>query len=407
MKKVQIRLHPGQSKTWNSNARFVAMIAGTGGGKTRFGPLWLYREIQKYPKDSFLVISPTYIMFERIILPQTRRFLDQVTSGEYKSGEKTYYLPTDGKVFFGSADNPLSLEGIHVRAVWLDEAGQMKREVWDVSLRRVGLYQGRVLGTTTPYNLGWLKTEIYDRWKAGDKDYDVVQFPSIMNPVYPKEEFERAKATLPDWKFKMFYLGQFVRPEGLVYQEFDTARHIIDPFQIPASWRKIIGVDFGYNNPTAAIWLAENPDGIMYAYREYYQRRKLQNESGEEIKRLSGNDQIEMLVCDPSEPEAIEQYRRLEMPAQGADNAVKEGIENVIKMFKAHRLYVFRGLVNLLDEIENYRWAQGLEKVKDEPLKEYDHALDALRYGVMGILKGAATLPESTKRLFKEASLYA
>lgn len=385
MKKIQIRLHPGQSKAWKSEARFVAMIAGTGGGKSWYGPVWLYREIQKYPKDGFLVVSPTYPMFQRIVLPRTKEFLGAVTGGEYRAGERIYYLPTGGKVFFGSADNPFSLEGVHVRAAWLDEAGQMKREAWDVALRRVGFYKGRVLITTTPYNLGWLKTEVFDRWKAGDRDYEVVQFPSILNPAYPKEEFERAKATMPDWKFKMFYLGQFARPTGLIYQDFDPAKHVVEPFEIPANWRRIIGVDFGYNNPTAAVWLAVNPDGVVYAYREYYQREKLPEESGREIKQLSGDDRIELVACDPSEPAAIEQYRRLGLPARAGYNAVKEGIEAVIALMKSNRFFVFRGLVNLLDEIENYRWAEKQEQLKDEPVKEYDHAVDALRYAIMAI----------------------
>ena len=387
MRKMQIRLHSGQSRAWKSDARFVAMIAGTGGGKSWFGPIWLYREIQKYPKDGFLVISPTYPMFQRIVLPRTKEFLDTVTCGEYRAGERIYYLPTGGKVFFGSADNPFSLEGVHVRAAWLDEAGQMRREAWDVVLRRVGFHKGRIILTTTPYNLGWLKTEIYDRWKAGDRNYDVVQFASIMNPAYPKEEFERARDTLPDWKFRMFYLGQFARPEGLVYQEFDPAKHVVEPFRIPAGWRRIIGIDFGYNNPTAAIWLAVNPDGVVYAYREYYQRNKLPQESGQEIKRLSQDERIELAACDPSEPAAIEEYRRLGIPARAADNAVKEGIEAVITLMKSNRFFVFRGLVNLLDEIENYRWAEKNEQLKDEPVKEYDHAVDALRYAVMAIGK--------------------
>jgi len=119
-----------------------------------------------------------------------------------------------------------------------------------------------------------------------------------MNPAYPEEEFERARDTLPDWKFRMFYLGQFARPEGLVYQEFDPAKHVVEPFRIPAGWRRIIGIDFGYNNPTAAIWLAVNPDGVVYAYREYYQRNKLPQESGQEIKRLSQDERIELAACD-------------------------------------------------------------------------------------------------------------
>lgn len=382
---TRVKLHKGQTRVWKSKAKYVAMLAGTGSGKTWVGPIWLYREIQQYPTGSFLVVSPTYQMFQRIVLPETLKFMDAVAKGEYRSGERTYYLPTGGKIYFGSADNPFSLEGVHVYAAWMDEAGQMKREAWDVVLRRVGFYGGRVLITTTPYNLGWLKTEIYDRWKSGDKNYEVVQFPSIMNPAYPREEFERAQATLPSWKFKMFYLGEFAKPEGLVYEEFDSSRHIINSFPIPPEWRRVMGVDFGYNNPTAAVWIAISPDDVMYVYREYYERNKIPQESGTDILRLCEGESIDAVFCDPSDPASIEEYRRIGLPARGANNAVKEGIENVIGRLKTDRLFVFKGLNNLLDEIENYRWKVHNDSIVDEPVKEYDHAVDALRYAIQSL----------------------
>ncbi len=358
------------------------MISGTGSGKSFMGPIWLYREIQKHPDGSFLVVSPTYQMFQRIVLPMTKEFMDKATSGEYRAGERTYYLPTGGRIYFGSADNPFTLEGVHVHAAWMDEAGQMKREAWDVVLRRVGFHNGRVLITTTPYNLGWLKTEFYDKWKAGNKDYDVIQFASTVNPYYPREELERARANLPDWKFRMFYLGEFTKPEGLVYEDFNPQKHIITPFEIPSDWKRIVGVDFGYNNPTAAVWLAINSDGVIYVYREYYERNKLPEESGRDILSLSEGETIDALYCDPSNPAAIEQYRRMGLPAKPADNAVREGIEKVISELKTNSLFVFRGLNNLLDEIENYQWRVYNDSIMDEPVKDYDHAVDALRYAI-------------------------
>lgn len=368
---LRIKLHSGQYKVWESDARYVAMIAGTGAGKSWFGPIWLYREIQRYPQDDFLVVSPTYTMFQRIVLPRMLEFMMSVAMIEYKATERALYLPTGGKIYFGSADNPLTLEGVHVRAAWIDEAGQMRREAWEVIQRRVGYHKGRILLTTTPYNLGWLKTELYDRWKAGDKNYDVIQFASIVNPAYPKEEFERAKATMPEWKFKMFYLGQFAKPEGMVYQDFNEQKQLIDAFEIPKSWRRVAGMDFGYNNPSAVVWTAISPDDEIYIYREYYERGKIIEELADEIIDRSRGEEIDAIYCDPSNPAAIEELRRKDLPAQAADNAVKQGIEAVIEAMRGNRLYIFKGLNNLLDELENYHWKEN----GDEPVKEYDHCL--------------------------------
>ena len=381
----KIKLHKGQAKAWRSQARYVAMISGTGSGKSWVGPIWLYREIQKYPQGSFLVVSPTYPMFQRIVLPRTLEFMNEVTKGEYHASDRTYYLPTGGRIYFGSADNPFSLEGVHVHAAWMDEAGQMKREAWDVVLRRVGFYNGRVLITTTPYNLGWLKTEFYDRWKAGDSNYDVIQFPSIENPYYPREEFERAKRDLPDWMFRMFYLGEFARPEGLVYDCFNPSVHLVEPFDIPKDWPRVIGVDFGYNNPFAAIWLAVDPDNNVFAYKEYYQREKLPSEAGEEIKRMCEGERIDAVVCDPSRPEAIEELRQLGLPAQSGNNVVLHGIQKVSEKMQSKQLFFFRGLENTLNEIEAYSWKVTNGAKQEQPVKEFDHLMDAMRYAIMYI----------------------
>ncbi len=60
---IRLNLHPGQARVWNSEARFVFMIAGTQGGKTSFGPWWLDREIRRLGGDDYLVVTSTYKLF--------------------------------------------------------------------------------------------------------------------------------------------------------------------------------------------------------------------------------------------------------------------------------------------------------------------------------------------------------
>jgi len=393
MPKFTYELHPGQVRAFDSEAQYVAMIAGTGGGKTWFGPIWLAREIAKDPKGDYLAVSPTYPMLKDILLPRALEILNDWHGGTYKSMEKVYYLKRGGRVLFRSADRPLSMEGVHVNAVWLDEAGQMRSEAWHVAQRRVGFHKGRILITTTPYFLNWLKTDIYDRWKDGDPAIDVIQFGTAENPYYPREQIEVARRTMPDWMFRMFYLGEFVKPEGLVYQDFDAGIHIIEPLELPSNWRRIIGMDFGYNNPMAAVWLAVDNDGNVYAYREYYERRKLPQDVASDLARLSKGEQIDAILVDPSAPVLIEVLRRQGFNAIPANNTVKEGIAAVTGLLREKRLFFFRGLSNTLDEIESYHWKKVNDQIKEEPEKEYDHAMDALRYAIMGYIKGIKKQP--------------
>ena len=122
-------------------------------------------------------------------------------------------------VYFGHAQDPDALESATAKAAWLDECGQTKFKLasFEAILRRLSLFMGRVLMTTTPYNLGWLKQKFWDGWHAGKgalASLRVISFPSIANPSFPRQEFERARASLPLWKFNMFYRAIFTRPAG-------------------------------------------------------------------------------------------------------------------------------------------------------------------------------------------------
>ncbi|HEV8656946.1 MAG TPA: hypothetical protein VGR85_15680, partial [Candidatus Limnocylindria bacterium] len=279
---LRLALHTGQIVTLLAVERFIFMIAGTGGGKTIFAPRWMYREISKYQHEpvetqNYLVFAPSYKVLKRATLPAYIRLFHALKLGVFKRGELVYELRNGGKVYFGSCDNPESLEGLHVRAAHGDEIGQMSvsLEVWETIRRRLAFYEGRFLGTTTPYNLGWLYQHVVVPFLAGSMKgiLRVIGFPSIANPMYPRMEFERMRATMARWKFRMFGLGLFERPEGLIFDVFDEARHVVKPFSIPITWKRYAGQDFGTKHPTGTVFGALDPrpypNDVLYLYAEY------------------------------------------------------------------------------------------------------------------------------------------
>ncbi len=217
----EIKLHFYQSEIMRSKARFLALIAGTGGGKTFTGPIWLQQEIAKDPTGDFMMVAPVTKMLESRSLPAMLEYLVKIDADfELKEQKGQIELATGGKIFIRSADKPETLEGPTLRAVWADEAGQMKRKTWQILQRRVGFLSGRILITTTPYTKNWLYKDVFKRWEDGVKDYFCVQFPSIENPYYPKEEYEERKLELAPEDFAMFYDGKFISRSGLVFKEF-------------------------------------------------------------------------------------------------------------------------------------------------------------------------------------------
>ncbi len=285
--KLKIHYHRSQVKAMKSLRRFVAVVAGTQGGKTCIGPPWLHREIIRCGPGDYMVVSPTYKLLNLKALPEFKRFFETLLGlGRYYSGDKVFVVSKAGevklfgeeqetptKVFFGYAEDPDSLESATAKAAWIDEAGQRKFRLdsWYAILRRLSLHEGRALLTTTLYDLGWLVQKIYNKAKAGDELIELVHFESRDNPMFPQSEWERAKRDLPRWKFDLMYRGIPTRPAGVIYDNFDDAlgADVVTPFNIKKGWPRMIGIDFGGVN-TVALFYAQDPgSGNLYLYREY------------------------------------------------------------------------------------------------------------------------------------------
>ena len=435
--RVHLAFHPGQAAAWRSTRRFVLMLAGSQGGKTSFGPWWLYKQIYTTSTPTlpspvygggergggggdYLAVTATYDLFKLKMLPEIRTVFEELLGlGRFWAGDGIMELRPSrevpfwaerasdimwGRIILRSASSEGGLESVTARAAWLDEAGQaaFTLEAWEAVLRRLSLAQGRCLITTTPYNLGWLKNEVYDRWAAGDPDYEVVQFESVLNPAFPREEYERARRTLPSWKFAMFYRGQFTRPAGLIYADFDPAVHLCEPFPIPSEWPRYVGIDFGAVH-TATVWLAVDVEReVVYVYRESLQgglttaehcRRCL------ELARADGAARVHWFGGAPSEVQERRDWTAAGVPVrQPPVGDVEAGIDRVVALLRERRLFFFRTLAGLRDELGSYSRevdARGepTEGIRD---KEQYHRLDALRYAVAGL-----SAPKRVARSFR------
>lgn len=403
---LRLNFHQGQTRTWESQARFVFMLAGTQGGKTSFGPWWLWREIQQEGSGDYIAATSTFDLFKLKLLPELRKvFEDQLGIGRYWAGDKVIEIcdletgefkaktssdPMWGRIILRSAASPGSLESATAKSAWLDEVGQegFSLQAWEAILRRLSLHEGRVLGTTTLYTVGWLKQQVYDPWLRGDPDYEVIQFASTLNPIFSPKEFERARRTLPEWKFNMFYLGQFTRPPGVIYgdyKDYEAGGHLRKRFPIPAHWPRYVGLDPGGIH-LATLWLAQDPvRNVFYAYRESLEGDMTTREHVAKAKaRGAGENVVLWAGGAPGEEQVRKDWsdagQHVMKPAV-AD--VEAGIDRVIEMFKTYRLYVFEDMALLRDELATY--SRVLDKVTLEPTEEIKdknrfHILDSARY---------------------------
>lgn len=419
-------LHPGQRRAFAATARFILLLAGSQSGKTFFGPHWLLREIKTRGPGHYLIACPSYALLSKKALPEfLRLFKTDLRLGDYAGGEKHEFTfspaglrhlfgtesADETKVFFGHAADPDSLESATYKAAWLDEAGQSRFKLgsWEAILRRLSIHQGRVLITTTPYNLGWLKQQVHDRAKAGDPDFALIQFDSIENPYFPLAEYERARRSLPSWKFNMFYRGMFERPAGAIFDCFDESVHVVPRFAIPDEWRRFIGLDFGGLNTAACFW-AKNPDADEYfMYREYWPQ--VNRIAADHVRAIRAGEPARMPFCvggAKSEGHWRDQFRAdgllVREPAITGPDSVEVGIQRLYAMFKTRRLFIFDDCVRTRDQITSYsRVTDDLGNVGEAiEEKETWHLIDAMRYlsthvnngpsiGARGIVVGTKT----------------
>jgi hypothetical protein len=416
--KIVLRPHIAQDAALRSKVRFTFLVMGTQSGKTVLGPWWLYSQIYGNPvygieprgDGDYLAATATYDLFKLKMLPELRTVFEQLTGcGRYWAGERVIELidpathkfharradePMWGRLILRSAQSEGGLESATVKAAWLDECGQdsFRLDAWEAVQRRLSLSEGPVLGTTTPYNLGWLKTEVIDRWRSGDLDYHVTQAESVINPAFPRSEYERAQRTLADWKFKMFYQGLLTRPPGLIYGDFGDDL-LVKSFPIPVSWPRYVGIDPGAIH-TALIWIAEDTAcGAFYIYRESLSGNMTTKEHIEAARNEARHERVMAWVGGSSS----EKQFRMDWAADGllvlepAISDVEAGIDRVIELFKSKCLFVFENCRGLRDELGTYSREMGddgqpTEKIKN---KQDFHRLDALRYVVVYLFHGS------------------
>ena len=179
--------------------------------------------------------------------------------------------------------------------------------------------------------------------------------------------------------------------DGSVYSEFDEDVHIVQHFVIPPDWVRFRAIDFGFTNPFVCLWGALDHDGRLYIYRELYRAQMLTSINAERIKALSQGETYRWTVADHDAEERAE-LEALGIRTIAAKKEVISGIAAVKKrLVKAAdgrpRLSIFADCKHTLNEMYAYEWLPAKEghHAHEEPRKENDHAMDALRYMVCGI----------------------
>ena len=377
----------------------LAAVAGSGGGKTCLGYWWLATRMEREPGYGWAMAEPTYPMLAKIIInspdpnrPNLVAFLDQIDHQPRFNRTDKIIETRYGMIYLGSADNPDGMQGAAVKGYWLDEAGMMRLLAYETAEQRVGLFEGQVLLTTTPYNRGWLKTEVHD--KADGKYIHYETWRSLENPAYPDRRYHLLKAKMSKHRAAMMLDAQFARPEGMIYGDFNEDKCVVPRFDIPEDWFIYVGMDFGGVN-TAAIFYAEDPETArLYAFAEYLAGGLTCAGHALRLQEIVGDRQLMRVVGGA----ASEDQWRQEFAAAGWDvecpviSSVEVGIDRVVAKHKEDLIYVFDDLAHYLDEKRSYSRKMDESGLPTEGIEDKArfHHMDCERYIVSQLSSRAA-----------------
>ena len=235
------------------------------------------------------------------------------------------------------------------------------------------------MGTPKGFN------HLYDLFQLENKDEDYKSFhyTSYDNPFVDSAEIDKAKKELTEDRFAQEYLADFRKTEGLVYKEFNREKHLYDTYD-QRTVETIAGVDFGFTNPSAVLTIKRDSDDNFWVESEWYKTGQTDAQIAEFIAVQSFNK----VYPDPESPSAIKELQKLKVNVREViknKDSVKNGITKVRELFKAGRLHINRSCENLIWELETYAYPdkKDLRNEEENPIKENDHAVDALRYALM------------------------
>jgi hypothetical protein len=417
--------HDGQRLYHASRARFKVPVCGRRFGKSTMAardaePL-LFADPRK-PKYLWIV-GPTYDLAEkefRVIwddlIVNRRLGMDKRIKKSYnkRSGDMSITMPWGTTLEARSAEHPERLIGEGLDYVIMSEAAKHKQETWiRYILPALSDKKGGASFPTTPEGYNWL----YDMWQIGRDptfpDFASWRFPSWENKIiYPggedDPEIQNMRRLMLPEEFDQEIAALFSSFVGKIFPEWDEDTHVK---QVPydPNLPNYVTFDWGYTNPLAAVEFQVTPWDEIRVWRCHYRAyTRLEDHLALMQKRPQPPGyKIDLAFGDAADPEAAATVSRYLAPCI-ADSAAKEnwrqGIDLIRRFMRLREgpqldefgtptyvpgLTVDYSCVDLIKELNNYKakgsWTGG--NVPEMGQKIQDHAIDALRYGLVHVFE--------------------
>ena len=288
-------------------------------------------------------------------------------------------------IFRGALDTE-KLKSIIADDIWVEEASELDGDSFDqlvLRARHNGKYKNQITLTTNPTSKA---SFIYKRWFQPNTTIDDDTY--ILKSTYKDNKFlppdyikslENLKYTNPTY-YRIYTLGEWTSLDKLIYNNWK-----IEPFDInPDKLIHITGMDFGFVNDLSTIVdsYVDRENKIIYIKRVWGDTGKTNDQLAEILKNmgLAKSD----IIADSAEPKSISELKkagiyRIKPSVKGPDS-IRQGIQKL----QQYSLIIHPSCTGIITELENYSWEKDkkIGEYINEPIDQFNHYLDALRYSI-------------------------
>lgn len=276
-------------------------------------------------------------------------------------------------------------QGVPIHVMWFDE--EPPKDIYTEGTTRTNATQGISYITATPL-LGM--TEVVGMFypEPVDTSKGLTTMTIYDAGHFTDEQREEIIRKTPAHEVEARTLGKPLLGEGLVFP-VPHSEVSVDPFDVPSHWARIIGIDFGWDHPTAAVNCAwDRDDDVFYITGMHKQQREVIPIHASSIRAWGKHpvawphDGYKHDTMSGQQISTIYRSHGLMMLPEHATNigggyGLEAPIQELLEAMLAGRFKIFAHLQALFSEMSQYHRKNG----KINPI--FDDGISAMRYAWM------------------------
>lgn len=287
------------------------------------------------------------------------------------------------------------IQGITLAGVFFDEVALMPESFVNQATGRCSVDGSKFwfnCNPDGPYH--WFKQNWIDRRK--EKHLIYLHFTMDDNLSLSEAVKQRYRGMYSGVFYKRYIQGLWCMAEGIIYDMFSEDRHVRKLKDFAGQLighNRYVSCDYGTQNATVFLLWEKGLDGVWYCTREYYYsgrdtgKQKTDSQYADDLEKWLNGTRIRGIIVDPAAASFIAELRKRGYKVVKAKNDVEDGIRLVSTLLNLCKIVFEEGCVNTRKEFASYIWDEkAAEHGEDKPVKQFDHAMDALRYFCYTIL---------------------